>query len=79
MLGKVNNDHAPVLITRQQGECVVLMSLKDFPDLEETAYLLRSSENSRRLKDARSAKPMPRHYPVKYPTWLNSRHTRVEI
>jgi antitoxin YefM len=52
MLDKVNDDHAPVLITRQQGKPAVLMSLEDFSAWEETAYLLRSPENARRLKRA---------------------------
>ena len=49
MLDKVNNDHRPMLITRQKGEPVVLMSLKDFQAYEETMYLMRSPENMRRL------------------------------
>ena len=52
MLDKVNNDHAPVLITRQKGKPAVLMILEDFSAWEETAYLLRSPENARRLKGA---------------------------
>ena len=52
MLDKVNDYHAPVLITRQQGKPAVLMSLEDFSDWEETAYLLRSPANARRLKGA---------------------------
>lgn len=52
MLDKVNDDHAPVLITRQQGKPAVLMSLEDFSAWEETAYLLRSPANARRLKAA---------------------------
>jgi antitoxin YefM len=52
MLDKVNDDHAPVLITRQSGKPAVLMSLEDFSAWEETAYLLRSPENARRLMGA---------------------------
>ena len=52
ILDKVNDDHAPVLITRQQGKPAVLMSLEDFSAWEEMAYLLRSPENARRLKGA---------------------------
>ena len=52
ILDKVNDDHAPVLITRQQGKPAVLMSLEDFSAWEETAYLLRSPANARRLKGA---------------------------
>ncbi len=52
MLDKVNADHAPVLITRQRGKPAVLISLEDFSAWEETAYLLRSPENARRLSSA---------------------------
>ncbi len=46
---KVCEDHSPVIITRQKSDSVVLMSLSDFQALEETAYLLRSPQNARRL------------------------------
>ena len=49
MLDKVNNDHRPMLITRQKGEPAVLMSLKDFQAYEETMYLMKSPKNMRRL------------------------------
>ncbi|WP_374341777.1 type II toxin-antitoxin system prevent-host-death family antitoxin [Azonexus sp.] len=49
VMDRVNDDRAPVLITRQQGRPVVMMSLDDFNALEETAYLLRSPANARRL------------------------------
>lgn len=46
---KVCDDHAPVVITRKNARPVVMMSLEDYEALEETAYLLRSPENMRRL------------------------------
>ena len=46
---QVCDDHAPVIITRKNAPCVVMMSLEDYQALEETAYLLRSPENARRL------------------------------
>lgn len=49
---KTVEDHAPVLITRQNGESCVLMSLEEYNSLEETAYLLRSPANARRLADS---------------------------
>ncbi|EAO1993265.1 YoeB-YefM toxin-antitoxin system antitoxin YefM [Salmonella enterica] len=49
---KTVEDHAPILITRQNGESCVLMSLEEFNSLEETAYLLRSPSNARRLADS---------------------------
>ena len=49
---QVCDDHDPVVITRKRDQAVVMMSLEDYASLEETAYLLRSPENARRLRDA---------------------------
>ena len=46
---KVCDDHGPVFITRKNERSVVLISLEDYQALEETAYLLRSPKNARRL------------------------------
>lgn len=46
---KVCEDHAPIAITRKGEGAVVLMSMADYQALEETAYLLRSPKNMRRL------------------------------
>ena len=48
-LDKVNDDHIPVLITRQNGKPAVLISLEDFNAYEETAYLMASPKNTERL------------------------------
>ncbi|WP_241578513.1 YoeB-YefM toxin-antitoxin system antitoxin YefM [Rosenbergiella nectarea] len=45
-------ERSPVLITRQNGESCVLMSLEEYNSLEETAYLLRSPKNAPRLIDS---------------------------
>jgi antitoxin YefM len=49
---KVCEDHDPVIITRRNEDSVVMMSLEDFQALEETAYLLRSPKNARRLLES---------------------------
>jgi antitoxin YefM len=46
---QVCEDHSPVIITRKTNNSVVIMSLEDYTALEETAYLLRSPKNTRRL------------------------------
>jgi len=46
---QVCDDHTPVIITRTNQNAVVTMSLDDYEALEETAYLLRSPKNARRL------------------------------
>lgn len=48
-MNKVAEDRAPMLITRQNGKPAVMMSLDDYNALEETAYLLRSPKNAKRL------------------------------
>jgi antitoxin YefM len=51
-LDKVNEDHQPILITRQGGNPAVLLSLEDFHSYEETFYLMASKENAKRLNRA---------------------------
>jgi antitoxin YefM len=48
-LDAVTNDREEVVITRAGHEPVVIVSLDDYESLKETAYLLRSPENVRRL------------------------------
>ena len=52
VLDKVCRDHAPVIVTRQKKDSVVIMSLEDYESLEETAHLLRTPENARRLLES---------------------------
>lgn len=49
---KVCDDHTPVIITRKNSRSVVMISLDDYEAMEETAYLLRSPENARRLLES---------------------------
>ncbi len=49
---KVCDDHSPIVITRKSSKSVIMMSLEDFHALEETAYLLRSPANARRLLES---------------------------
>ena len=51
-LNKVNDDHKPVLVTRQNGKPAVVISLEDFQAYEETAYLMASPKNAIRLNQA---------------------------
>lgn len=46
---KVCDDHNPIVITRKGEGSVVMISMEDYQALEETAYLLRSPKNTRRL------------------------------
>lgn len=51
LIEQVNNDRQPVEITSKHGDAV-LMSRADYDALEETAYLLRSPANARRLLES---------------------------
>ena len=51
-MDKVCDDHAPIIITRKNQRSVVMISLEDYESLEETAYLLRSPRNARRLLES---------------------------
>ena len=52
VLDSVVNDREEVVITRAGHEPVVIVSLEDYEALRETAYLMRSPANARRLLDA---------------------------
>lgn len=48
-LDKVVDDREEVIVTRAGHEPVVMVALAEYESLKETAYLLRSPENARRL------------------------------
>ena len=52
VLDGVSNDREEVIITRAGHDPVVIVSLEDYESLRETAYLMRSPANARRLLDA---------------------------
>ncbi len=51
-MDRVCFDHDPVIITRNRDQAVVMISLEDYESLQETAYLLRSPANARRLMES---------------------------
>ncbi len=51
-MDKVCNDCSPIIVTRKYSNSVVIMSLEDYESLEETAYLLRSPKNAKRLLES---------------------------
>jgi antitoxin YefM len=54
-MDRVCKDRDPVIITRNRDQSVVMLSLEDFEALQETAYLMRSPANARRLLDSIAA------------------------
>ena len=52
-LDGVNDDHEPIIITREGGKpSAVLMSLEDFASWQETNYLLKDPVDAKRLLDS---------------------------
>ncbi len=51
-MDRVCEDHEPLIITRNGEQSVVMLSLDDYKALEETAYLLRTPANAKRLLSA---------------------------
>ena len=49
VMDDVCKDHAPTVVTRVNGEHVVMLSLADYNSMEETMYLLSSPNNAARL------------------------------
>ncbi len=51
-IDQVCDDHTPMTITHENQQAVVVLALEDYESLVETAYLLRSPENAKRLTRA---------------------------
>jgi antitoxin YefM len=51
-MDQVCRDRAPMIITRNRDQAVVMISLDEFEALEATAHLLRSPANARRLLES---------------------------
>ena len=52
VLNHVEDHCEEVVITRAGHEPVVILSLSEYESLQETAYLMRSPANARRLMDS---------------------------
>ena len=52
VLDSVVDDREEIVITRAGKDPVVIVSLDDYQSMKETAYLMRSPENARRLREA---------------------------
>jgi len=49
VLDRVSDDHIPVVVTRQNGRKAVLLGYDDYLSFLETAHLMASPENARRI------------------------------
>lgn len=52
IMNRVVVDRAPVVITRQEAEAVVMVSLSDWRAIEDTVHLLPSPANASRLRES---------------------------
>ena len=53
-MDRANDDRAPILVTRQGAEPVVIMSAAEYAAWDETAYLLSTPANRERLLKAKA-------------------------
>jgi antitoxin YefM len=64
VMDDVCKDHTPTVVTRVNGEHVVMLSLTDFNSIEETMYLLGSANNASHLMESiaqlKAGKAQPR-------------------
>jgi antitoxin YefM len=51
-LDQVCTDHMPITITRSNAQSVVVLSLEDYQALAETAHLIQSPKNRKRLLES---------------------------
>lgn len=51
VMDRASADRAPVMITRQRGENVVLVSASEWAGMEETLHLMSSPANAKHLLD----------------------------
>lgn len=52
VMDRVVEDRTHVVVTRQKGEAVVMVSLADWNAIQETMHLLSTPANATRLRDA---------------------------
>jgi len=52
ILDRVCADHTPVVISRQNGEHVVILSESDYNSMAETFYLLGNKKNADRIRSS---------------------------
>ena len=52
VMDKAAADRAPILITRQRGENVVMISADEWAGMEDTLHLMESPSNAKRLLES---------------------------
>lgn len=49
---KVCQENEPIIVSRRNMGSIVILSLEDFQELNETAYFLRSPTNAKQLQES---------------------------
>lgn len=49
---EICDSHLGIIVTRKNHETVVVLSLEDYRAMEETAYLLKSPANAKKLMES---------------------------
>jgi antitoxin YefM len=52
VMDRVVSDRSPVVVSRKNGESVVMVSLSDWNAIDETLHLVSSPANAKRLREA---------------------------
>jgi len=52
ILKVVSNEHTPTLITRRNGENIVMISEREYNSTQETLHLLGTAKNAERLRES---------------------------
>lgn len=55
LMDKVTGDRAPAIITRRDGEPVVMVAQSEWESIQETWHLLKSPANAKRLRESIAA------------------------
>lgn len=50
VVARVLRDSAPTVVNTPEGECVVVLPMRDFESWQETSYLLRTPANAAHLR-----------------------------
>ena len=52
ILKVISNEHAPTLVTRRNGENIVMISEREYNSMHETLHLLGTAKNAERLRES---------------------------
>jgi antitoxin YefM len=66
ILDKTSDNHEPLIVTRQQGEAVVVLSLSDYNSHKETVSLMSNPANAIKLMQSISEHKTGNVFDVKF-------------